>query len=250
VAELEAYEAELSAKPAEQVRTLYDAECRRQAEEVRQRRRARTEAEERDRFFNRPGAGADFVHWSRAAYWSIHEGVALLLGKAPDVVNWESVRDYAEVSPFAREYAKLRDLALRAQESGQLALRTEPSTFFDWAKRTGIEYPSELEEQVMSTTRATRAEAVTEPPQAPPQNVVSKEKPLLTRERDTVLKMLGGMAVMKYGYDPKAVRNTAISAIVDDLDAAGVHVDTDTVRKWIREAADNMPPEAFEDPDR
>jgi hypothetical protein len=176
------------------------------------------EAEERDRFFNRPGAGADFVHWSKAAYWTIDEGVALILGRAPDVVNWESVRDYAHVSPFAGRYARLRDLALRAQESGQLVWRTEPRIFLAWAKRTNIEYPSELQEQVMS-------EAVTDPPQDPPQNVVPKEKPLLVRERDTVLKMLGGIAFEKYGYDPKALRNAAITKIADDLDAAGVHVD-------------------------
>lgn len=77
--------------------------------------------------------------------------------------------------------------------------------------------------------------------------MVTKGKPLLTRERDTVLKMLGGMALKKYGYDPQAVRNPGITAIVADLDAAGVHVDVDTVRKWIREAADNLPPEALED---
>ena len=62
--------------------------------------------------------------------------------------------------------------------------------------------------------------------------------------------MLGGMALAKYGYDPKAARNPAVTAIVADLDAAGVHVDADTVRKWIKEAAENMPPEALEDGDR
>jgi hypothetical protein len=249
VAELETYEAELSAKSVEEVRVLYDAERRQQAEEVRRKRRARAEAEERGRFFNNPRADADFVHWSKAAYWTVDEGVALLLGKSPDVVNSDSVRDYTEVSAFAHGYAKLRDLARRSQDSGQLARRIEPPIFLEWAKRIGIEYPYELGEKVMSTTRATRAEAVADPPQAPPQKI-TKQKPLSVRERDTVLKMLGGIALKRYGYNPKAVRNAAITAIVADLDAAGVHVDADTVRKWIREAADNMPPEAFEDPHR
>src|SRR5512132_1732264 len=150
------------------VSALYDAERRCQAEETRRKRRARAEAKEHSRFFNRPSADADFVHWSKTAYWTIDEGVALLLGKAPETVYWESVRDYAEVSPFVRQYAQIRDLAMRARESGQLALGTEPRAFLEWAKRTGIEYPSELEEQVMSTTRARRTEAVTDPSQAPP----------------------------------------------------------------------------------
>ena len=186
---------------------------------------------------------------ARLAYWSIDEGVALLLGKTPDIVHWETVRDYADVSPFVRRYAQIRDLALRARESGQLALRTEPRVFLEWAKRTGIAYSCELDEHVRSTAVGTQTAAIIDPAETR-HEAVTKEKPLLTRERDTVLKMLGGMALGKYGYDPKATRNTAITAIGDDLDAAGVHVDADTIRKWMREAADNLPREALEDPDQ
>ena len=85
------------------------------------------------------------MHWSKAAYWTIEEGVALLLGRAPEVVSWDTIRDDAQASPFVRQYAQVRDLALRARESGQLALRSEPSALLDWAKRTGIACPSELE---------------------------------------------------------------------------------------------------------
>ena len=184
MAELQAYEAELSAKPAEELRALYDVERRRQAEEMRRKRQARAEAEERSRFFHSSRANADFVHWSKAAYWTIDEGAALLLGKAPEVVDWESVRDYAHVSPFARQYARVRELAMRARETGQLALRTEPRAFLEWAKRTGIAYPCGLEEHVESATRAVRTEVLGDPAQTSLRGVTI-EKPLLTRERDT-----------------------------------------------------------------
>ena len=42
-------------------------------------------------------------------------------------------------------------------------------------------------------------------------------KPLLTRERETALKLIIGMAIEQYGYDPDASRNDAIKNISEDL---------------------------------
>lgn len=68
-------------------------------------------------------------------------------------------------------------------------------------------------------------------------------KDLKTRERETVLKLIIGMTVSGYGYNPAAARSDTVSEIVDDLDKLGLHLDPDTVRKWLREAAELMPPE-------
>ena len=76
------------------------------------------------------------------------------------------------------------------------------------------------------------------------------EKPLLTRERDTALKLIIGMAVKGYGYDPTAKRSDKISEIVGDLASAGISLDDDTVRKWLREAADLLPREGLDNKDR
>jgi hypothetical protein len=138
LAELEAYEAELRGKSADEVRALYEAERRRQRGERRRKRQARAQAEERGRFFNRPGAGAGFSAVEQGR--PLTRGVALLLGRAPELVSWASVRDYAQLSPFVRQYAQVRDLAVRARERAQLALRNEPRAFLDWAKRSGITY--------------------------------------------------------------------------------------------------------------
>ena len=120
--EAAAYTVELYDMQPEKVQKLYEQE--REKERIDQQVAA--DREEAQRFFNQPWANADFKHWGKAAYWTIDEGVALLLGKAPEVVNWESVRDYADVSPFAWRHAKLRDLVQRMQDSGQLAWRIKP----------------------------------------------------------------------------------------------------------------------------
>ncbi len=64
---------------------------------------------------------------------------------------------------------------------------------------------------------------------------------LRTRERDSLLKLVIGMAVGGYSYDPKAGRSPTVSEIADDLERAGVGLDADTVRKYLNEAKQHLP---------
>lgn len=73
---------------------------------------------------------------------------------------------------------------------------------------------------------------------------VVKEKPLLTKERETALKLIITMAKEKYGYDPRATRNEATAEIVDDLELLGLSLDPDTVRRWLKEGAERLPVKA------
>jgi hypothetical protein len=54
------------------------------------------------------------------------------------------------------------------------------------------------------------------------------------------------MAVAGYAYDPKAARSDKTTEIAGDLERAGVPLDVDTVRKWLREAAELLPPKSNE----
>jgi hypothetical protein len=56
------------------------------------------------------------------------------------------------------------------------------------------------------------------------------------------LKVVIGMAVGGYSYDPKAGRSDRPTEIAGDLERAGVPLDVDTVRKWLRESAELLPP--------
>lgn len=67
------------------------------------------------------------------------------------------------------------------------------------------------------------------------------ERELSTRERDSVLRILYGMACAEpYRYDPSAARNEATAIIASATAAAGCAVDADTVRKYLKEAADKF----------
>ena len=68
-----------------------------------------------------------------------------------------------------------------------------------------------------------------------------KKKDLSTRERSTVKRLIIGMAIKGYGYNPKADRNSATKEIANDLEYLGIFLDVDTVRKWLKESAEELP---------
>jgi hypothetical protein len=264
------YRAELAALSVEELIARYEAEKQREYEQLV----AKAEKEERERFFNQPHAAADFVHWSKMAHWTLDEAVALSFGKAPEVVNWEQVRKYLQLSPFAVEYMRRREIAVRAASWKQLYDPVLPTIFLAWAKRIEIEVPAALVEAVAKRDRIAdwksmydELVATYEEREKVWQDALetreglttslqlriteleaqrvneSPEKSLGTRERDTLLKIVIGMAREGYKYDPKSSRSNIPQEIADDLAKHGIPLDVDTVRKWLRQAAEFLPGE-------
>ena len=71
-------------------------------------------------------------------------------------------------------------------------------------------------------------------------------KQLGSRERESLLKLVGGMAIYGYGYDPRQLRNDATSVIRDDLLALGLSLDEDTVRKYLKQGTEMVPRDVLE----
>ena len=92
-----------------------------------------------------------------------------------------------------------------------------------------LERIAELERQLAEATAAAR--------QAPQQ---SAGKSLSTRERNTLLKLVAGMATAYHGHDPDAKRSGTASEIASDLARIGISIEADTVRKYLREAAETV----------
>ena len=158
---------------------------------------------------------------------------------------------------------------MRAAQWKQLYDPVLPTIFLAWAKRTEIDVPTALVDEVAkrdriadwkslydelkavhqekeTAWRATdeakdrRAASLQDhickleariPPMAAQQQSKPTEKPLGTRERDTLLKIIIGMALAGYKYDPALSRSPIPQEIADDLAQQGVAVDVDTVRK-------------------
>jgi hypothetical protein len=172
-------------------------------------------------------------------------------------------------SPFARQYARRLDLALRAKKLRQLTDPVLPKVFLEWAIRYEINVPAELIEMVEARGGSvadwkarfeTLKTQCDEEHKANDQQIVklnqqlealseqnkelesrlASEPPLHEKERNSLLKMVLGMAVDKYGYIPGADKNRAsgnnagsIPAALDNLDLS---INPDTVNKHLKEA--------------
>jgi hypothetical protein len=68
-----------------------------------------------------------------------------------------------------------------------------------------------------------------------------EEKPLLTRERESLLKLVVGLAIKGFDYNPAANKNGAIGQIVASLEGLGLNMSDETVRKYLKEAAALLP---------
>jgi len=64
---------------------------------------------------------------------------------------------------------------------------------------------------------------------------------MLPKERDSLLKILLGLALTNYTYDPRSSRNTTAKEIFSDLNLHGISVDEDTIRKWLTQAKEYLP---------
>jgi hypothetical protein len=292
---VEAYRQELSALAPEELTARYSEEHAKVIEESRLRR----EQEERSLFFHQPWAKADFSHWSKAAHWTLDEAIALSFGKAPEHVTWQKVASLTVISPFAGQYARRRDLALRAVHWEQLFDPVLPGIFLAWCERLKLPVPAELTvaveecgvqvadwkglyEEGRASWEKTYGELsrLLERSQADAKDNHAKwldlserkdqlisrlkeriaalecdssqsaepvaERSLGTRERDSLLKLVIGMAIVGYGYDPAAKRSEQPQAIADDLAIRGLMIDVDTVRKWLKASAELLPPQTAE----
>jgi hypothetical protein len=270
------YHQELQNMPPEELQALFESEVRKNKEEWQ----AKREAEEKLLFFNSAAADADFDHWSRAAHWTLEEAVALSFGKDPKQVNWRSISTYENVSPFPKKYADRLDLARRAILWQKLFDPVLPGIFIGWARDNEIEFPDQLEalvrtrgnfvgswksnfEALLESHNAlqgqtdqlleSHASVVRQRDEALARLAESQNFPASSiesgcgvREKESLLKLVIGLAIGGYGYDPKSSRNAKASEMANDLVLAGVPLDDDTIRKWLRAGAELLPPKEAE----
>ena len=74
-------------------------------------------------------------------------------------------------------------------------------------------------------------------------NIGSLEGTLSTKERYMVLKIIIGMAIKGYNYDPAAAHSVVTKEITDDIRSLGMPIDGDTVRKYLTAAKETVLPQ-------
>ncbi len=112
--------------------------------------------------------------------------------------------------PDTDDFEKQRDAPFYAS-------RVKPKDFVEWAKTLPIKFP------MLDTFEE------------------KNPKSLSDKERSSLLKMIIGMAIEGYRYDPTAKRGPTASEIASDLQLLGISLDEDTIRRWLKEAVQELP---------
>jgi hypothetical protein len=198
-----------------------------------------------------------FDYWSKAAFWQLDEAAALLVGFDPALArSTYQPRGQLDYNSW-RHWKDVRELLSRALTARQIDLNLGPGGILAWAKRLDIAYPPELETAVMRhgqrlvdwkvEAESLRAELAILKSEVSGRDAAPKEIP--TRERDGLLKLVIGMAIGGYGYDPKVGRSSTARDIASDLASRGIPLDEDTVRKYLAEARELLPGDETEQND-
>lgn len=74
-----------------------------------------------------------------------------------------------------------------------------------------------------------------------PAYAAREEKPLGTRERETLYKIIIGLAIDGHGYNPNSNRNTVFSEVSKKLDELEIPVSEETIRNHIKKAKELIP---------
>lgn len=170
---------------------------------------------------------ADLAYWGKMGYWTSDEGVALSFGYSPAVVSISTLkgRDH----PFVSEYMRRMELISRARGPGPYEDRLQPSEFIRIAKTVDISFPSELEHgNERQTKSSNRNEA--------------GEDELGPKERQSLLKLVLGMAMDKFNFDTSDNRHDATANIKNALERKGIYLGEDSILKWLKIAAEEVGP--------
>jgi hypothetical protein len=167
--------------------------------------------------------GPNWPKWRAVPKVTLREGVALSLNVEPG--QFKESKEFCD-----RLFVAIRNLhgALKAKGpivDGYAECFVSLSEFAAWAISVEWKIPDEFTSLTDSQRSPTPRDDKEEVPE------------LTTRERETLLKLILGMAFGGYGYDPKAERSKVVSEIVSDLAKLSISIDGDTVRKWLRVAA-------------
>ncbi len=193
------------------------------------------ENEEQKRYFNQPECDADFNYWSKQPYWSIDEALLLVLGKDPRKVNVASMITHRSVSPLAKKFVELQELARRYVNCCQLSNPVHPSKFLYWAEKMEIKIPNELRENVIRILNPENTNLREKQEQ-------SNEDELMETERQSLYKLIAAMAYDGYGYNPTDRKSSLTTELTNAvLLHIGEKIDPNTTRKWLKAATQAYP---------
>lgn len=206
----------------------------------------------------------NLTHWTMASDFTGNEITALVMGEDPTLSDFSKNRGGPLYRKLENSYNALRrwhDLDDRAplkwQEIG-VASEDEMLHSINVEKRLSHFDPDDAynrskwlasdEHSGFATQRFSRTEVARWLTACTIQSAYkfiggkSTDESLSTKERNTLLKVIVGMAIKGYAYDPASAKNDAPKEIETDIAKLGISVTDDTIRKYLKEAVETILP--------
>jgi len=171
-------------------------------------------------------------YWKSQDAWTLKEAALLICGSLP---NWRdsyihTADNFSSAIQFLRRAVEVGELNATGKEIYYGSYQDYPA-YFDWLLKSQevIKWASAKKDIFWGFLETFNCFAEDE--------ATKEEKSLGTRERDTLLKIIGGLAMCAYRVDIHAKSMSNLKEIVDDLNGVGVTVSEQTLRNKLREAA-------------
>jgi hypothetical protein len=182
----------------------------------------------------------DHAYWSKFSFWTLEQSTVLLIGGDPDaMLDGGSLAASCPVGLRERYQEMFRLLDSHIRMSG-IGFNQPPTEIINWAIHANVDPPQALVEAVRAQGRTlieTQTAARIKAENAAPE----EDKPLRERERNTLLRIIIGIAVRGYAYDPDAARSDIPKTIADDLSDLGLECSDQTIREKLKEARALLP---------
>jgi len=180
---------------------------------------------------------ADFGHWVRMGSWSLIEATAVSIGIEPKG-NLAGIDLFRTTGIECFEFYTKRRNLLRSkffQFGDNTMLKPKPADVMHWMKGIKLEVPIKLYQTYNDVFFPN------EPKKDSNSGELEPRKLMEARERASLLRLVVGMAVGGYGYDPKSKRSPIPNQIRDDLVKLGLDLHQDTIRRYLNEATNILP---------
>jgi hypothetical protein len=176
----------------------------------------------------------DFQFWAASRTWTLDQATLLSAGLDPRLAPHGGIEPHLDHASEWDEVRRTHLLLRKARLPSGMTKVVGPAEFIEWADVTGVAVPQELRVAVNNYEVTWNSNFGPDKGRDERKRRPETEE----REKNTLLKMVAGMAIRGYKFNPRASRSPVPGEIADDVRSLGLEISDDTVRKWLHQAAD------------